>query len=368
MRRNTKNKVNIQKSKSDKRTELVIGLLIVFTIIGGTLAWQSLSQVILNETASDDDLIYELGGRLHDYYDGSLKEVFVENYSSIGYGEDVYARIRLDEYYEYGEGAGSVLANTDNITVVRGDESNIAEGETPSITKLETWDTYLWGSEAKTETFNEGLEDEYSVSNIRTYRTLAFGGESVYMPTFDKNINSIAPQLNGTYAGPDGDRATDYDRYADYVKYEVGQKSEETQAQYENPDKPEGYLLDTPAVHIAQKTLTATVISMEEWMGETYNSEPGLYWVYDTDGWAYWAQPIEWQTATGLLLNEIKVVDKTIHSEWYYAVNVVAQIATAGDWGDEPADNVTPGTGMYEGGFTENGQALLNKIAGIVTE
>lgn len=357
---NIETKDKKQKTTSERKMEFVALLLIIFTIIGGTLAWQSFSQRIINETISDDSLIYEKGGRLHDYYDGTLKEVFIENYASAGYGEDIYARIRLDEYYEYGEGAGSTSADASKLTIVRGDQSNIQEHEEPSITKVETWDTYNWGSEAV-----EGTE------SIRTHRQLAFGGKTFYMPTFNKNIYSLVPEINGTYAGPDGNRDTDFDRYADYVKYEENSVSDETYVYYGDPLYPTGeYNLkeEETSVYKAKDTLSATVISMEEWMGPSYNEEVGPYWVYDTDGWAYWAQPIKWQSATGLLLNEIITVDKAVHSEWYYAVNVVAQIATVGDWGDEPEEDAVPGLGMYEGGFTEQGMNLLNTISEQVEE
>ena len=39
------------------------------------------------------------------------------------------------------------------------------------------------------------------------------------MPTFDKNKDSLAADINGTFAGPDGDPDTDNDRYDDYVEY-----------------------------------------------------------------------------------------------------------------------------------------------------
>ncbi len=54
--------------------------------------------------------------------------------------------------------------------------------------------------------------------------------------------------------------------------------------------------------------------------------------MYDTDGWAYWAQAIEPDTSTGLLLNglnQLSVPD----DDWYYAINVVGQFASLGDWG-----------------------------------
>ena len=53
--------------------------------------------------------------------------------------------------------------------------------------------------------------------------------------------------------------------------------------------------------HTAKTTLNATVMTMQEWIDA--GAKPGPYWVYDTDGWAYWAEAIEPDTSTGLLLD-----------------------------------------------------------------
>ena len=56
-------------------------------LLGGTFAWQSISQTALNE-ASD---IVNPGGRLHDDFDGTNKDVYVENFAD----DPIYARVRL---------------------------------------------------------------------------------------------------------------------------------------------------------------------------------------------------------------------------------------------------------------------------------
>ena len=77
---------------------LVIGLT-------GTFAWQSISQQALNEAAQK---YVNPGGRLHDDFNGTNKDVYVENFVSADdpAGVPIYARIRLDEYMEIGTGAG----------------------------------------------------------------------------------------------------------------------------------------------------------------------------------------------------------------------------------------------------------------------
>ena len=75
--------------------------------------------------------------------------------------------------------------------------------------------------------------------------------------------------------------------------------------------------------HTAKTTLNATVMTMQEWIDA--GAKPGPYWVYDTDGWAYWAEAIEPDTSTGLLLDgltQLSVPD----DDWYYGINVVASL------------------------------------------
>ena len=72
-----------------------VGLAAVIAL-GGTFAWQSISQTALNEAM---DTINP-GGRLHDDFNGSNKNVYVENFTKDGTA--IFARVRLDEYMEIG--------------------------------------------------------------------------------------------------------------------------------------------------------------------------------------------------------------------------------------------------------------------------
>lgn len=90
----------------------------VLMLLGGTYAWRSVSQKVLNEAKSS----LNPGGRLHDDFNGlnlsstqttddddagrKVKYVYVENFTEKGSGDQIYARIRLDEYLEKGVGAG----------------------------------------------------------------------------------------------------------------------------------------------------------------------------------------------------------------------------------------------------------------------
>lgn len=310
-------------------------------LVSGTYAWQAFSQEVTNEII---DSTGEAGGRLHDDFDGSNKDVYVENYTTIEDGANVYARIRLKEYFEYGPNAGELVTPTPStITLVRGDILNTA---TPDITDVNTWDIYNYGSVA-----------DPAAESIRTYRGLEFGGSTVYMPTFNQDRTSLAADINGTYGGTDGDRTTDFDRYDDYDVYIAGQVSlPQNVITASDP-------IGTPATHTAKETKTATVMSMAQWKAVGYPQ--GDIWVFDTDGWAYYAYPIEPETASGLLLDQV-VVRQNPTEEWYYAIEVVAQIASAGDWGTAPdsSDPSDVGSGMYADNLSDDGLYLLNKVSG----
>lgn len=78
--------------------------------------------------------------------------------------------------------------------------------------------------------------------------------------------------------------------------------------------------------HTARKTLDAQIVQMEDW-----DKTPANVWVIDGDGWIYWAAPLEPETATGLLLDSIILIENP-SEEWFYSIYTEAQLATADDW------------------------------------
>ncbi|MDR3240392.1 MAG: hypothetical protein LBT44_09965 [Clostridiales bacterium] len=89
-------------------------------------------------------------------------------------------------------------------------------------------------------------------------------------------------------------------------------------------------------------------IMMSEW-----NQEPGSYWVFDSDGWAYWAQPLEPDEATGLLIKDIEKI-RLPEDDYYYGINVVMQAATL-----EDLDHFS----IMDGGISAGGENLLGIIS-----
>ena len=128
--------------------------------------------------------------------------------------------------------------------------------------------------------------------------------------------------------------------------------------------------------HTAKPTINGTVITMTEWLTrwEVYQATPdptdedkaqvmGDFWVWDDDGWAYWANAIQPDTATGLLLDGIELVNPP-SDNYYYGVNVVGQFVTADDIG------FLNGTGFYDTSNgkdtipSENAEALIELLTG----
>lgn len=315
-------------------------------LLSATFAWQSMNQTALNESAD----VVNPGGRLHDDFDGRNKDVYVENFAD----EPIFARIRLGEFLSLTHNKGTA-AEREKILIGDTDEGG-----------QHTYEPHIFGGTNPSD----------------AYWTWETGGSTVYMPTFNKNKDSLQADVNGTYLGPDG-KVTDSpidDRYTDYSPYAEG----ETKTDFEIYDADvnaidevgddfahlsdyvtAGNIRLRERTHAAQPTLNAKLISMADWLALTENGydaeQHGGYWVYDTDGWCYWSAAIAPNTATGLLLDELRL-HTVIGDSWYYAINVTAQFVTANDIGKSDR------SGFYdpEKGTSPTVQAetLLERITG----
>ena len=321
-------------SKRKKQVSAVFAAVLVVVIaLTGTYAWRSISQTALNEAASGGNP----GGRLHDDFNGSNKDIYVENFGDI----PIFARIQLREYMETGKDAGINKddPNRDATPVLAGTDIN----------DISTWTVHTLG--------------DSHASFHSEYWKWTLGGETVFMPTFNKNKDSLAADINGTFAGPDGDPTTDNDRYGDYVNYTLGEQKTGSAVYDADADEEdegeaavEGVDIETrEETHAAKATQNATVLSMAEWKAQ--GAPRGKYWVYDTDGWAYWAEAIQPGEATGMLLDGIEL-QKNL-TDWYYAIKVTAQFATADDLGSK-----TDSDGFFQEGMTDDALLLLSGISG----
>lgn len=317
----------MEEKKKKVSIAVVSTILAVVLILGSTMAWQSISQIARNErlfTAS-------LGGRLHDDFDGKNKDVYVENYGD----QPIVARIMLKEFMEYGPDSGQPTGA--NRVPVDSDTAIYA----PEKWKIHTPTT-----------------DDLTVcdSKVHSHLKYKFGGKTTYLPTFNMNQDSLKPDINGTFK----ENFEDYVNYAENTDPVVGNEvyDKDKNNDDEGDAAQEGVNITTKwgVSHTPAETLDGKVISMEAWLA---NPVAGPYWVYDTDGWAYWAQPIEPKTATGLLLDEVSVINAP-GENFYFAIDVICQCTTMEDLGKNTA------SGFYNAAKgpapTENAEKLLEKI------
>ncbi len=328
---------------NNKRKKAVAATVAAAAILlAGTFAWTSISQQAKNEAIVD----INPGGRLHDDFNGTNKDVYVENFNSEtdATAVPIYARIRLDEYMEIGQEAGMKAENASTPK-----KANAVKGGTFGDTS--SWQTYKPSADKLENADNVSSEHwELSWGNTTT--------DKYYMPTFDKNKDSLAPDINGDYEGTVEGDIVHYDNYKEY-KAETDEKTAleyydwDSNTVWEGPDgvadapydKGEHEVEDMEAAktipiddynvltmrdthNAKQISKTADVITMAKWLE---NPVAGDYWVYDTDGWAYWANPIAPGETTGLFLSGIQMT-KVPDDNWYYGINVVGQFATEGDF------------------------------------
>lgn len=358
---------------------VALGMAAVLAL-GGTFAWQSINQTAVNE-GSD---IVNPGGRLHDDYDGETgdKDVYVENFTG-EYGEDIYTRIRLEEYFKVAVNTGH--GNKDESDVIGSTETDEEGNVTYNYRIFTGYDTLDENNtvSACVDTTGEGKN-----STDTSYFKWTMGSEDsetvYYMPTFNLNKDSLVADVNGSYTKGIGviSDADAGDQYEARTYYEFEQTLEGTEIydadentidevgdDFDNLEQyvTDGNIKTKEATHAA-KALSGTngLISMEDWLALLEESENGYdsnvhggYWVYDTDGWVYWSGSISAGNTTGLLLDSIEMTE-VMDDGWYYGLNVVAQFITKNDMGQKN------GTGFYDAAAgaapTENALKLLKAI------
>lgn len=335
-------------------------------LLGGTLAWQSISQQAFNEASSE----VNPGGRLHDDFDGVNKDIYVENFAD----EPIYARIRLLEYLEIGDAAGKNLSDperyddTGNITIPTQDELPLtARLITPGAMAN---DTSTWRVHRYEDTI---------INLTDPYFEWETGGSTVYLPTFNMNKDSVQADINGTLQGENGlypweeDETTADPAYSDHISYSTdtppvpGYEIKDADSNNDDELSMDGrnvydyitldpsaalqqYIADSnirieKAEHAPRSTATARLISIPAWLKLYHdalaaNPDPqaaleGLadYWVYDEDGWCYYSKPIPPDSATGPLLSGVSHIDP--QDNYYYAIHANAQFITGDDIGSE---------------------------------
>ena len=79
-------------SRRRKRSAILAVILAILMALSGTYAWLSINQRATNALEGTSDP----GGRVHDDFDGTNKDVYAENFGD----SNIFARIKLSEYME----------------------------------------------------------------------------------------------------------------------------------------------------------------------------------------------------------------------------------------------------------------------------
>jgi len=282
-----------------------IALFACILLLTGTFAWTNFASSIMNiftgtgapEGDNNDVTLSTPGGTLHnDYeYGNDYRDIYVENWGT----EPLIIRIRLAEYMEIGPGAGirNDSANNQADSIIYG----------ASIDDTETWEPFTGALRS---------DENAEAKTFSDYWEWTMGGSKYYFP---------APEhLRGK---PDEDGI-------DFV-------STTSPAFIGEADR-----------EFAELTLYANVIMMSEWLDK--GKPLGHFWVIDTDGFSYWAAPLEPGEATGLLLHKVELIGNPA-GYYYYAIHVDAQMATI--------DNAPGNYEMFFDTATPDGIELLNALA-----
>jgi hypothetical protein len=287
-------------------------------IITGSFAWASLSSQKINEWRGiGNNTENNIGGTLHDDHDNNdyQKDVYVENWGD----EEIYVRIRLSEYMEIGSGAGLRSVSTDPFTgdfVPNPQNSAKSLISGADINKLNTWKIHTLKDDATPDEFVSDVD-------FHSFWEWDTSGQKYYYPTSESNR-----------------------KIAGYV----------------DQNSPKGLNANSVNDEGVQAKITprTRISTMNEW--KAGGSQIDNVWVIDLDGWAYWAAPVRSGEATGLLLHSVTLKKKPA-KDYYYAINVVAQMATKDDTMENGVkDNYERFGDIEHGGWTLDGQMLMEKL------
>ncbi|MDR2649753.1 MAG: hypothetical protein LBB94_08585 [Clostridiales bacterium] len=302
-------------SKQSKRLKsgsavMKAALTLAMLVIGGTFAWINLSQRTVSEWFGKGSVegVEGNGATLHDDFceNGENKDIYIENWG----GYPIYARVRLDEYMEMGEGAGLKGSGPNERNPLN--KAVSLTNNDSNIDDASTWRPYDAGS------------------SIRDYWQWIMGGQKYYFPAPDDLRGAIDSS---------GTEYIDANSAEDLGPFDINNVG--------------AYTKLTPL---------AEVIDMQNWLALSDSQKIGDYWVVDSDGWVYWADVILPGQATGLLLDKVTLINKP-NQDYYYGINVKANMATK--YGKDAQGNPDSYQSFgleTNGGWTQNGQLLMETL------
>jgi hypothetical protein len=115
----------------------------------------------------------------------------------------------------------------------------------------------------------------------------------------------------------------------------------------------------------AKQTPDAAITTSAQFLAMTSDEQKAFIgWIFSTDGYAYWSQPLKKGEATGLLLHGVETLASLKGTEYYYAINVIVEVVDKSDipmWteGKEPQDG-----GSKHPQATPDGKEVIDIIVG----
>lgn len=294
--------------RGQKRKLMIIAILALALIIGGTFAFTAFNQQVLNDR--ENDVENDLGGRVHDYYDIETenKDVFVENFGE----HPIMVRVRLTEFLE------TRRVGEDNFTPL-----------VPNTERedLETWLPYI--PERRDMTTRTGAGAVFN-----EYAQLTFGWDRGnqyapwYLPTFNHRPTDLRTAAAGDARDVVDDGATHPGNGQD-AYWEEGMT-------YTNGDNGTTWPGSSTGTRETKQNLyeERPPMTLDYWWSEVPNAEKiGDFWIMDEQtGWAYWASTLEVEETTSYLIDKAEISDtmeeRLINGTYYYGIHVDSQLIT----------------------------------------
>ena len=295
--------VNARQKMSKKKKAAIITCLalVAALLIGGVFAWTDFSQSFINRYrgSTDNDV------QLHDDFEpGVNKDVYVENTGK----NPLVVRVQFREFFQIGDTVLTPGTDLDSTTpIVRDGSGNIIANK--------SWPVHKFPAAAITGTGAYGEFDGSCTCNTHDYWEWQMTGAQKW---YKKGVSA-----QGNY---------------DY-----------------SPSSP----LHDPN-KCAETLAPSNVMTIAAWNALTETERETLAcWILDTDGWCYWSQPLDPNTATNLLLDDVQLKKGVFPDDNYaYFIDVQLQASNKSEIADMKNNEL---------GATGAGKGLIDEIAGRIT-
>ncbi|MCL1858845.1 MAG: hypothetical protein FWF92_06390 [Oscillospiraceae bacterium] len=186
-------------------------------------------------------------------------------------------------------------------------------------------------------------------------------GSNSWRPTTNSDWHTHTP---GASCADCGNYNADNHKFHDYFTWTLGGQKWYMPGTSAVVTDNNVYNSSTPG---ARQTPNAQIITMAVYMQMTdQQGKDYIGWIYDTDGYAYWSQPLGYQEATGLLLNNVATSSSLYNTDYYYAIDVILETVDINDipmWTQGAA--ASDGSGLHYQQATSQGIGAINFIVGL---